>query len=81
MDSKYSVFGETSGVKANNFKRKKHLGDMQIKKIKLLSVAVNNSDVKCQKPLTNKENNIVRNTAEDLLVSRQKLPVYMVKSR
>ncbi|KAJ0181763.1 hypothetical protein K1T71_002485 [Dendrolimus kikuchii] len=81
MDSKYAVFGQTSEVKANNFKRKKQLVNMPVKKIKLSNDTIIKSELKYQKPQGTKDSNFIKINGGDLFEERRKLPVYMVKGR
>lgn len=82
MDSKYAaICGErklNNGLKRNQIM----LENINAKRVKLFKdESVNNNKVDSNGHNSTKENKIVKESKQDLLAARMKLPVYMVKNR
>lgn len=84
MDSKYAVVGVANGIKkVNNLKRKKNgIENVNIKRLKLTNTQTTTvlkagTNGAVSQPIEKH----VKESSENLLETRQQLPVYMVKGR
>ncbi|KOB68013.1 putative mrna splicing factor atp-dependent rna helicase [Operophtera brumata] len=81
MDSKYAVVGVANGMKKVNLKRKKNdIVNIHVKRLKLTSTqATTVLQAETNGAVSQTIEKYVKESSENLLETRQQLPVYMVK--